>query len=358
MYFDINCDLGEGIGNDHLIMPHISSANIACGGHAGNDATMRETVRLAIAHGVQIGAHPSYPDPENFGRISMAIAPEELRRSIAGQIGSLLQITREMGGSLVHVKPHGALYNDASRDRQISGIIADAILEADPALVLVGLSGSVMLAVAAERGLKTAAEVFADRNYTDDGFLVPRSEPDALITGIRESVEHVARMVGQGMVRTRSGRIIPIRADTVCIHGDNPQAAELAKALRVPGPVSQITYAPLGDSAFLIRAGNRMDPVINIRVHDLAGKLRRAEIPGTVSVIPAYADLLVTYDRKKSGWRDFLAAIKEVADYHQQADLTDSANSDDILEIPFFMEARPVPTWMWLPQMPGLPVRR
>jgi len=231
MNFDINCDLGEGAGNDGLIMPHINSANIACGGHAGTQETMKVTIDLAMKHGVKIGAHPSYPDADHFGRISLPVSHEDLYVTIVGQIVALKKVAEEAGGQLVHVKAHGALYNDAARDRGIAQTLADAIFFVDPELIFVGLSGSLMIRVAEECGLKVAHEVFADRTYTDEGLLMPRNRTDALITDINRSLVQVSRMIRMGEVLSAGGKIIPIRADTVCIHGDQPGAPDLAKAL-------------------------------------------------------------------------------------------------------------------------------
>jgi UPF0271 protein len=231
MQIDLNCDLGEGAGNDTLIMPYITSANIACGGHAGTFQTMLETSKLALKSGVKIGAHPGYPDLENFGRVSIAMNRNDLYESIIRQIASLAEIVEGLGSALAHVKPHGALYNDAARNIQIAQIIADAVFHTDPHLILVGLSGSVMHSAAQATGLKFAHEVFADRSYTNNGQLVPRSQPNAMITDTDKSLAQVRQMLLCSQVDTITGTTIPIQADTVCIHGDHPHAPSLAQLL-------------------------------------------------------------------------------------------------------------------------------
>jgi UPF0271 protein len=228
---DINCDLGEGCGNDAELMTLISSANIACGGHAGDHETMRRTVELALANGVAVGAHPSYPDRENFGRRSMALSTDEIRDMVADQIGKLRNIAASMGASLNHVKPHGALYNTAARDAGVAAAVAEAVQDVDPALVLFGLSGSVSITEAGRRGLRTAAEVFADRTYQTDGSLTPRSEPNALILETDDALTQVLDMIKYGRVRSMEAIMIPITAETVCIHGDGEHAVEFAAAI-------------------------------------------------------------------------------------------------------------------------------
>lgn len=233
---DINCDLGESfgayqIGNDALIMPYISSANIACGYHAGDPVVMEKTVSLAMKHGVAIGAHPGYPDLQGFGRRSMKMTPEEIRSMIVFQVAALKGITESLGGKLVHVKPHGALYNDAAENETIARAIVRAILQVDPDLKLVGLAGSVMLEVASEIQVPFLSEVFADRAYLPAGQLVPRSQQGAVIHDWETSNRRVLQMINEGTVEAISGETIFIQADTVCIHGDNPSAPEMAKNL-------------------------------------------------------------------------------------------------------------------------------
>jgi len=229
-YIDLNCDMGEGMPNDAELMPLIRSANIACGFHAGNSDTIRNTVALALQHGVHIGAHPSFRDRENFGRQEMHLSADKVYAIVIEQLIRLDLAAREQGGVLHHVKPHGALYNMAARDAVLARTIAQAIQDFGPNLVLYGLSGSCMIDEARALGLATASEVFADRTYTDEGQLTPRSQAGALITDEEKCLQQVEAMT-RGYVTTRSGKTIPIVADTICIHGDGPSAVTLARAI-------------------------------------------------------------------------------------------------------------------------------
>ncbi len=228
---DINCDMGEGIGNDEALMPFITSANIACGYHAGDEATMRQTILLAKKQGVKVGAHPSFLDRKNFGRTEMPCTPEEVYRLVQEQISILKKIADECGAVLHHVKPHGALYNQSARDPQLAKAIAQAVKDLDGRLVLFGLSGSHSISEARALGLSTMSEVFADRTYQDDGSLTPRSQPNALIEDADEAVRQVLQMVNEGTVTTVSGERISILAETICIHGDGKHAVAFAKHL-------------------------------------------------------------------------------------------------------------------------------
>lgn len=211
----LNCDLGEGIGNDAALMPYIDEANIACGFHAGDAFTMRETVALCIRHGVKIGAHPSYLDRENFGRKEIELSPEEIYLLVKKQIEILNQIVKTAGGELNHVKPHGALYNTSAKNEVVAKAIAKAVKDVNGDLILFGLKGSLSIEVALAIGLKTAEEAFADRRYESDGSLTPRSQPGACFTEIQDVLDQVEK----------------IKADTWCIHGDGPHAVDFAKAL-------------------------------------------------------------------------------------------------------------------------------
>ena len=232
LHIDLNCDLGEGAGRDAELMPLITSANIACGAHAGDEATMRATVALALQHGVAIGAHPGCADRENFGRRELALTSKEVHALVLRQIHELQAIVRPAGARLAHVKPHGALYTMSARDAGLAGAIAAAIYEADPRLVLVGLAGSRLIEAGVAAGLSTASEVFADRTYQVDGSLTPRDRPDALITDANVAVAQVLRTVRDGTVRATDGSEVMIKADTVCLHGDGPHAVEFARAVR------------------------------------------------------------------------------------------------------------------------------
>lgn len=229
---DLNCDLGEGCGNDERLMPLISSANIACGLHAGDSETMKRTVDLAVQHGVAIGAHPSYPDRENFGRIDVNLSPNEIEQIVTDQIQSLQNICDAAGAKINHVKPHGALYNRSARDVEVAGAIAIAVKRFDEDLVLFGLSGSHSIAAAHSMGLKTANEVFGDRNYQSNGSLTPRDQPDAMITDEQIAVSRVLDMVKYGRVRSLGGIMVRIAAETLCIHGDGEKAVEFATNIR------------------------------------------------------------------------------------------------------------------------------
>ncbi len=228
---DINCDLGEGCANDAELMKFISSANIACGYHAGDADTMQKTVDLAIEEGVFIGAHPGYPDRENFGRTAMEMTPKVVHQMVTDQLSVLNEITRSAGGRLNHVKPHGALYNQSAIEPELAAAIANAVQDFDNDLILFGLSGSVSITEAAKLGLRTASEVFADRTYQTDGTLTPRSRPDALIRDTDKAVTQVLDMIKYGRVRSVDAIMIPIVAETVCIHGDGKKAVEFARLI-------------------------------------------------------------------------------------------------------------------------------
>ncbi|GAB2770909.1 5-oxoprolinase subunit PxpA [Salinimicrobium soli] len=226
----INCDLGEGGKYDKDLMPLISACNIACGGHAGTLDSMHHTVDLAMEHNVEIGAHPSYPDKENFGRKSLQIEAKELHRSIEAQILSLKQIAEAEGTKLTHVKPHGALYNDAQKDEKIAQIILDAILEFDDPLPLYAPKNSV-IARLAEGKVKVIFEAFADRNYNTDYSLVSRKDPHALITQKEHVFKHLFSMVSEGKIVCHNGQKIDCDATTFCLHSDTPNSVEILKFL-------------------------------------------------------------------------------------------------------------------------------
>lgn len=228
---DINCDMGEGTGNEELLMPFINSANIACGYHAGNEATMQQVIDLCLEHNVHIGAHPSFLDRQNFGRTEMHLPASEIYQLVTDQLEMLNNIITKKGGKMHHVKPHGALYNMAAKDAVLAKAIALAVKDFDSSLIYYGLSGSVMITEAADLGLQTANEVFADRTYQPDGTLTPRSLPDALVGNTDDAVKQVVRFVKENKVITVTGEEIHVRADTICIHGDGKHAVEFAKAI-------------------------------------------------------------------------------------------------------------------------------
>jgi UPF0271 protein len=228
---DLNCDMGEGMSTDELIMPFISSANIACGYHAGDEKTIWKTMDLALKHHVAIGAHVSFFDKKNFGRSEMNLPADEIYDLVTQQ----LIISKEMADSfetkIRHVKPHGALYNMSAKDTVLAKTIAQAVKDFDENLILFGLSGSHSIAEAKKIGLKTASEVFADRTYQDDGRLTPRTQTNALIENPHNVIEQVLQMIKEGTVTGISGKKIPIVAETMCIHGDGKHAVEFAKAI-------------------------------------------------------------------------------------------------------------------------------
>ena len=223
--------MGEGTGNEETLMPFINSANIACGYHAGNAATMRHVSQLCLQHNVNIGAHPSFLDRENFGRTAMQLPVSEIYALITGQLKIINEISLECGATLHHVKPHGALYNMAAADSALAKVIAQAVKDFDASLIYYGLAGSVMITEANKLGLKTANEVFADRTYQPDGTLTARSKPNALLTDINDVQKQVLKFVKENKVTTVTGQDIFIQADTICIHGDGTHAVDFAKAV-------------------------------------------------------------------------------------------------------------------------------
>lgn len=229
---DFNCDLGEACGDDAAIVPWISSASIACGGHVGDVQTMRDTVALCMRHDVAIGAHPSFEDRKHFGRQELALPPLEVHELLTRQLAALAAICAQLDAPLQHVKPHGALYNLAARDRSIADAIADAVHDFDPRLRLFGLSGSELIRAGEAAGLRVANEVFAERAYDADGQLAPRGTPGAVIESLDDSLAQVRRLLREGGVIARDGCRVALRADTVCLHGDRADASAFASALR------------------------------------------------------------------------------------------------------------------------------
>jgi 5-oxoprolinase (ATP-hydrolysing) subunit A len=253
---DFNCDLGEGVGDDALLMPHISSASIACGWHAGDAVTMQRTVALCLAHGVALGAHPSLADREGFGRRTLPASPAEVYALTLYQIGALAGFARAAGATLHHVKPHGALYNMAARDRALADAIAAATRDFDPGLVLYGLARSELTRAGEAHGLGVAHEAFAERRYEDDGSLTPRSEPDAVIGDVDLAAQQVAQMLRARSVTARSGRSVAIRADSICLHGDRADAADFARRLRaaIEGAGFAVRTMARGAASKVVRA--------------------------------------------------------------------------------------------------------
>jgi UPF0271 protein len=228
-FIDLNADIGEGLFTDAALMPFISSANIACGYHAGDADTMRRTIEMCLKNNVSIGAHPSFDDKENFGRTEIELPLIEIKYLIFNQLKSLMELCSELGATLHHVKPHGALYNMSARNPLIASAIAEAVYDVDPSLILFGLSGSHSIAEGVIAGLQTAAEVFADRTYQLDGSLTPRSLPNALINSDEAAIAQAVMLAEQHQVIATNGAIIPLMAETICLHGDGPHAVSFAR---------------------------------------------------------------------------------------------------------------------------------
>jgi UPF0271 protein len=233
---DLNCDMGEAFGNypmpnDDTLMDYITSANIACGFHAGDPDVMQHTVGMAVKKGVAIGAHPGLPDLQGFGRREMKISANEAYQMTLYQIGALYGFVKAAHGKLHHVKAHGALYNMAAKDAALAKAIVEAVHDFDSSLILYALAGSEMVIAAKKIGILTASEVFADRTYQDDGSLTPRTQSNALITDEKQSINQVLVMVKQQQVISANNKTIPLKAETLCLHGDGAHAVEFAKKI-------------------------------------------------------------------------------------------------------------------------------
>jgi 5-oxoprolinase (ATP-hydrolysing) subunit A len=248
---DLNADVGESVGpwpmgDDERLIPLMTSVNVACGAHAGDPLTIDRTVRAAVANGVAVGAHPGYPDLLGFGRRDLDMAPDELEASLVYQIGAVAAFARAAGSPLRQVKPHGALYNLAAREPSVAATIARAVARVSGELVLVGLAGSELTAAASDAGLASAAEAFADRAYEADGTLRSRRGPGALLESPEVAAAQALSIVRDGCVKSHDGQLVAVRADTICIHGDTPAAAEFAKAIRAALTDAGVTIAALG----------------------------------------------------------------------------------------------------------------
>lgn len=235
---DLNCDMGESfgawsMGNDLAILPYVTSANIACGYHAGDPGTMRKTVAAALEHGVAIGAHPGLPDLVGFGRRTIDISPQEAYDMVVVQVGALAAVAASQGARLHHVKAHGALYNMAAKRPELAQAIARAVYDIDSSLVFYGLASSELTRAGEQCGLKVAHEVFGDRTYQNDGSLTPRKQADAMIEDATVSIRQVLRMITEGRITSVQGDEVPVKADTLCLHGDQPDAVAFAKSIRL-----------------------------------------------------------------------------------------------------------------------------
>lgn len=246
---DLNADMGESfgawqMGDDAALMPWITSANVACGFHAGDWSTIETTVGLAVKHGVAIGAHPSLPDLQGFGRRSMQVTEDEVYQMTLYQAGAVRAFADAASSRLHHVKAHGALYNMAVKDAALSRGLVRAVKALGDGVQIYVLAGSLMETIARDAGLITRCEVFADRRYMPDGTLAPRTRPDALITDESQAVTQVLRMVREGSLLAVDGSVVPVQADTVCIHGDKPTAVPFVQALRKALQQAQVQVAP------------------------------------------------------------------------------------------------------------------
>jgi UPF0271 protein len=240
---DLNADLGEGAATEAELLGLVTSANIACGFHAGSPVSMTASIRAAHAAGVAVGAHPSLADRENFGRREWPVTPEEAFDLMIYQLGAFQAVAFSVGVRPNHVKPHGALYNMAARDSALADAVARALLAVDRTLILFAPGGSALATAASALGLRVAREVFADRNYQSDGALVPRTQPGALLSDAEEAARRVVRMLRENVVRTIDGNELAIHADTICVHGDTPDAIAFARTLRTHLASTGITMA-------------------------------------------------------------------------------------------------------------------
>ena len=245
---DLNADMGEGCGNDATLAGLVTSANVACGFHAGDPMTMRATVDAAVRAGIAVGAHPGYPDPRGFGRRDLAASPAEITADVLYQIGALQAVCHAAGTRVRYVKAHGALYNRAAKDVAAATAIAEAVRLADPSLVLLCLAGSLMIDVARDAGLVAAREAFADRAYTADGTLVSRSVPGSVLTDPAVVASRAVRMITTGEVETLDGAIILLQSDSLCVHGDTPGALDIVRAVRRALTEHGITLRPFANA--------------------------------------------------------------------------------------------------------------
>lgn len=254
MSVDLNADVGEGM-DDAELLPYVTSANVACGMHAGDPVTMDQTVELALSRGVRVGAHPGYPDRENFGRVAIEMAADEIENLVVYQVSALEGFVRSRGSRLTHVKPHGALYHSGAEFPDVARAIAEGVRRVGTELVLVGASGSMLVGAGREAGLPVAEEAFADRRYRSDGTLVPRGSPGALITDPDEAAEQAVQLARDGVVVADDSSRISVRADTICLHGDTPGAAEIARRIHERFRSAGIRIAPVEAGAARGEAG-------------------------------------------------------------------------------------------------------
>jgi UPF0271 protein len=241
---DLNADVGEGM-DDAELLPYVTSANVACGMHAGDPTTMDQTVLSALTRGVRVGAHPGYPDRANFGRVFVEMSADDIENLIVFQVGALEGFVRSRGGRLTHVKPHGALYHSAGEFPDVARAIAEGVRRVGEDLVLVGAAGSLLVGAGEDAGLAVAEEAFADRRYRSDGTLVPRGEPGALLIDPDEAAAQAVGLARDGVAIAQDSTTIPVRADTICLHGDTPGAVEIAKRIHEQFRKAGIRIAPI-----------------------------------------------------------------------------------------------------------------
>jgi 5-oxoprolinase (ATP-hydrolysing) subunit A len=251
MQIDLNADLGEGCDSDEALLELVSSANIACGWHAGGADIMRASVGAAVARGVAIGAHPSFNDPANFGRTEMDLAPEAVYAGVLYQLGALAAFAKAAGGRIAHLKPHGAMYNQAARDTAMADAIVAAVRDFDPSIAVFGLANAQLVAAARRAGLTAVEEAFADRGYRGDGSLVPRSQPGALLDDEDVVLERTIAMIRERRVQAVDGQWVPLNAQTICLHGDGPHALAFARRIRSRLDAEQIRVQPTSTAAAL-----------------------------------------------------------------------------------------------------------
>ena len=244
MSVDLNADVGEGM-DDAALLPYVTSANVACGLHAGDPTTMDQTVLLALARGVRVGAHPGYPDRANFGRVFVEMSADDIENLVVFQVAALQGFVRSRGGRVTHVKPHGALYHSAAEFPDVARAIAEGVRRVGTDLVLVGAAGSLLIGAGEDAGLGVAEEAFADRRYRADGTLVPRGQPGALLLDPDEAAEQAVKLARDGVAVAQDHTLVPVRADTICLHGDTPGAVEIAKRIHELFRDAGIRVAPM-----------------------------------------------------------------------------------------------------------------
>jgi UPF0271 protein len=244
---DLNADVGEGM-DDAQLLPYVTSANVACGIHAGDPVTMDQTVEIALSRGVRVGAHPGYPDRENFGRVLVEMSADEIENLIVYQVAALAGFVRSRGGRMTHVKPHGALYHSGAEFPDVARAIAEGVRRVGTDLVLVGAAGSMLIGAGQEAGLPVAEEAFADRRYRADGTLVPRGRPGAVIVDPEEAAEQAVGLARDRLVVAEDSSRLSIRADTICLHGDTPGAVEIARRIHERFRTAGIRIAPLEEA--------------------------------------------------------------------------------------------------------------